>query len=100
MKDSEKKLQYNEKRFLMNTNKKNILLVDDEQNLRDTITELLIHNNYNVKEAANGHEALKILEFWTPDLIISDIMMPVMDGYSFYEIVKDNEMLNQIPFVF
>jgi two-component system sensor histidine kinase/response regulator len=81
-------------------NKNKILLVDDEQNLRDTITELLIHNNYDVKDAANGHEALKILEFWTPDLIISDIMMPVMDGYLFQEIVKDTETLNQIPFVF
>lgn len=81
-------------------NKNKILLVDDEQNLRDTITELLIHNNYDVKDAANGHEALKILDFWTPDLIISDIMMPIMDGYLFQEIVKDTEMLSQIPFIF
>jgi two-component system sensor histidine kinase/response regulator len=81
-------------------NKNKILLVDDEQNLRDTITELLILNNYDVKEAANGQEALKILEFWTPELIISDIMMPVMDGYLFQEIVKDTETLNQIPFIF
>jgi two-component system sensor histidine kinase/response regulator len=81
-------------------NKNKILIVDDEQNLRDTITELLILNNYDVKEAENGQEALKILEFWTPDLIISDIMMPVMDGYLFQEIVKDTETLNQIPFIF
>lgn len=81
-------------------NKNKILIVDDEQNLRETITELLIHNNYNVKGADNGQQALKILEEWIPDLIISDIMMPIMDGYVFHEIVKETKILNQIPFIF
>lgn len=81
-------------------NKSKILLVDDEQDLRENITELLIHNNYNVKTAPNGHEALKILDDWIPDLIISDIMMPIMDGYVFHEIVKETKTLNQIPFIF
>jgi two-component system sensor kinase len=81
-------------------NKHKILLVDDELKLRDTITELLIYNNYIVKTAENGFEALNILESWIPDLIISDIMMPVMDGYSFHEIVRESILLNQIPFVF
>jgi two-component system, sensor histidine kinase and response regulator len=81
-------------------NNKKILLVDDEVNLRETITDLLVLNNYNVKTAENGLDALEILDYWIPDLIISDIMMPVMDGYSFHEIVKDSNMLNQIPFVF
>jgi two-component system sensor histidine kinase/response regulator len=81
-------------------NKNKILLVDDEISLRDTITELLTLNNYTVKTAANGQEALEILDYWTPDIIISDIMMPVMDGYLFQEIVKDTETLNQIPFIF
>jgi two-component system sensor histidine kinase/response regulator len=81
-------------------NNKKILLVDDEVNLRDTITDLLILNNYTVKTAVNGQEALEILDYWTPDIIISDIMMPIMDGYLFYEKVKDSSMLNQIPFIF
>lgn len=81
-------------------NKKKLLLVDDEVSLRDTITDLLILNNYSVKTAANGQDALEILDYWTPDIIISDIMMPIMDGYLFYEKVKDSDMLNQIPFVF
>jgi CheY-like chemotaxis protein len=81
-------------------NNKKILLVDDEVNLRETITDLLVLNNYDVKTAENGLDALGILDYWIPDLIISDIMMPVMDGYSFHEIVKDSNMLNQIPFVF
>lgn len=81
-------------------NKNKILIVDDEKNLRETIIELLTHNNYTVKGAVNGYEALKILDHWTPDLIISDIMMPIMDGYSFQEIVRNTDLLNQIPFIF
>ncbi len=81
-------------------NKKKILLVDDEASLRETISDLLSLNNYSVKTAANGQEAIETLEYWAPDLIISDIMMPIMDGYVLHEIVKDSNMLNQIPFVF
>jgi two-component system sensor histidine kinase/response regulator len=81
-------------------NNKKILLVDDEVSLSDTIRDLLILNNYIVKTAVNGEEALQILDYWTPDIIISDIMMPVMDGHLFYEIVRNSNTLNQIPFVF
>lgn len=81
-------------------NKKKILLVDDEASLRDTISDLLTFKNYSVKTAANGQDALEILDHWTPDIIISDIMMPIMDGHLFYEIVKESSMLNQIPFIF
>lgn len=77
-----------------------ILIVDDEISIRDTITELLILNNYSVKTAANGQEALDTLDNWTPNIIISDITMPVMDGYLFYEKIKDSNMLNKIPFIF
>lgn len=81
-------------------NTKKILLVDDEFSLIDTLTELLTINGYIVKNAANGQEALKVLDYWIPDIIISDIMMPIMDGNTLYEIIKDSNMFNQIPFVF
>lgn len=82
----------------MNNNK--ILLVDDELNIRETITELLIFQNYDVKTAQNGQDALDVLEYWTPDLIICDIMMPVMNGTLLHEIIKDNHSLSSIPFIF
>ena len=77
-----------------------ILLVDDDLNVRETITELLIYENYNVKTASNGQEALLILEYWSPDLIISDIIMPVMDGDALLQVVKENQFLTAVPFVF
>jgi two-component system, sensor histidine kinase and response regulator len=81
-------------------NKNKILLVEDELNLRETISEFLTYENYDIKTANNGQEALDILDYWMPDLIISDIMMPVMDGNMFHEIVMENNTLNAIPFIF
>lgn len=80
--------------------KNKILLVDDELNLRETISELLIYQDYDVKTANNGQEALDILEYWHPDLILCDIMMPVMDGNALHDIIKDIPSLNTIPFIF
>ena len=77
-----------------------ILIVDDELSLRETIADLLVFYNYEVKSAGNGKEALEILDLWLPDFIISDIMMPIMDGHLFYEIIKEKKMFKQIPFLF
>lgn len=82
----------------MNNNK--ILLVDDELNIRETIKELLVCKNYDVKTAENGQDALDVLEYWTPDLIICDIMMPIMDGNMLHKIIKEDQLLSPIPFVF
>lgn len=81
-------------------NKNRILLVEDEINLRETICEYLKHENYDIVSAENGQEALDILDYWIPDLILCDIMMPVMDGHKFHEIVMQNSALNAIPFIF
>jgi two-component system sensor histidine kinase/response regulator len=81
-------------------NKRKILIVDDELNIRETIEELLTITNYDTKTANNGQEALDVLENWTPDLIICDIMMPVMDGQDFQKIIYSDKLLSTIPFVF
>lgn len=81
-------------------NKNRILLVEDDINLRETICEYLKYENYDIVSAENGQEALDTLDYWIPDLILCDIMMPVMDGYKFHEILMQNNALNAIPFIF
>ena len=64
----------------------NILIVEDDKNLRKLIVTCLKKNNYNTYEAFNGNEALQILDKDYIDLIISDVMMPEMDGF---ELIKE-----------
>ena len=59
----------------------NILVVEDDKNLRKLITTCLKRDNYNPYEAKDGEEALNVLDENYIDLIITDIMMPNMDGY-------------------
>ncbi len=60
--------------------KQKILVVDDETRLRDLLRIVLENRGYSVVEAANGKEALSIFEEASPDMVILDVMMPVMDG--------------------
>lgn len=62
-----------------------ILIIDDELKLREAICELLSLVGYEVIEAQDGKEGLKKVEQFLPNLIICDIMMPVLDGYGFLE---------------
>lgn len=60
----------------------NVLVVDDSESIRKLISTYLIKDGYNVLHASNGVEALEVLEAHHIDLMIADIMMPVMDGYT------------------
>jgi two-component system alkaline phosphatase synthesis response regulator PhoP len=64
----------------MNTSKNNILVVDDEPDIRELIEYNLRKEGYNVATAANGKQAITMAKREIPDLIILDIMMPEMDG--------------------
>ncbi|MEM9539388.1 MAG: response regulator transcription factor [Cyanobacteria bacterium P01_E01_bin.42] len=79
---------------------KKLLLVDDDPNLILLVKDYLEWKGYEVIAAENGREALDILETQTPDMIVCDVMMPEMDGYTFVEKVKENPKLNWIPFLF
>ncbi len=59
----------------------NILVVEDDKNLKKLIVTYLRKNNYNTFEASDGNEALDLIDKQYIDLVISDIMMPKMDGY-------------------
>ncbi len=66
-----------------------ILIAEDDSELRRLFAHVLIKNGYTVKEVSNGKEALDAMDNDYFDLIISDIMMPVMDGYEFVRMLRD-----------
>ncbi|MCF6270693.1 MAG: response regulator [Melioribacteraceae bacterium] len=79
---------------------KKILVVEDDTVLRENIT-IILEEEYSVIEAENGSKAISILEQdQNFDLILSDIMMPNVDGYELYDYTKSSEILSDIPFIF
>lgn len=87
-----------QKNLVKDTN--NILLIDDDSKLARLFEYNLTRAGFNVKTAVNGHDALTVLQNYTPDIIICDIMMPVMDGFEFRREILKQDKLQAIPFVF
>ncbi len=83
----------------MHANKK-ILLVEDNEDMRENTAEILQLAQYKVITAANGKEGIEMAESENPDLIICDIMMPVLDGYGVLHMLSKNESTSSIPFIF
>jgi putative two-component system response regulator len=77
-----------------------ILLVEDNEALRQGIQLILQTDGYTVLAAGNGLEALRIMQFTIPDLILSDIVMPMMDGYALFEAVRARPEWITIPIIF
>jgi DNA-binding NarL/FixJ family response regulator len=79
---------------------KSLLLIDDDPNLILLVKDYLEINNYKVKTAENGQDALQILADYAPDMIICDVMMPEMDGYTFVDKIRQDPRINWIPVMF
>lgn len=79
--------------------KDKILIVEDEEDTRFILERLLSKNDYEVKTANNGAEALKILEIYQPKIIVADWTMPVMDGIDLCNRIKNNESNKLIYFI-
>ena len=80
--------------------KNKILLIDDEKDILEFLSYNLIKAGYKIDQAENGDEGLKKLKTFKPDLIIVDVMMPVLDGIEFCSIVRSNPQHENIIIVF
>ncbi len=79
-------------------NKKKILIADDEQYIRSLVTKFL-GNKYTVLEAGDGEVTIELSRRQKPDLILLDIMMPKMDGYTACHTLKRDPLTKSIPVV-
>lgn len=79
-----------------------ILCVEDEQDIRENIAEILRDEGFEVFEAHNGKHALEIFQTTKPDVVISDIMMPELDGYGLLKMIRESKNGNSslVPFIF
>ena len=79
---------------------KDILIIEDEQTVRESLAELLELYGYQIRIAVNGSDGVKKVEEKSPDLIICDVMMPVMDGIEFSMRIKSKAETVNIPIIF
>lgn len=77
-----------------------ILLVDDEPGLREAVQAYLEDSGFVVQVASNARDAWQLLEQTTPDLVISDIMMPQVSGYEFLKQMREDVRFLNLPVVF
>ncbi len=80
--------------------RKTILLVEDEASVRQMVARLLQKHDYEVREATDGLDGLRVLEDCRPDLIIVDVMMPNLDGLTFTKALKNRRETRGIPVIF
>jgi diguanylate cyclase (GGDEF)-like protein len=81
------------------SNGKRILVVDDDRNLRKIIQTNLELAGYDVTTAANGNEALRVLDAMQPDLVVLDVMMPLMDGYEVARRIRRHPSNTNVPII-
>lgn len=77
-----------------------ILVVDDDGTLRSVLRQALVDNGYQVLEGNNGREGIELATRYGPDLIISDIVMPEVDGWDFCQALRQESKTRATPFVF
>lgn len=77
-----------------------VLVIEDNEEVRDNMSEILTLSNYTVCCAANGKEGLELAQEKSPDIILCDVMMPELDGYGVLRGLNNNPMARNIPFIF
>jgi two-component system, cell cycle response regulator DivK len=78
---------------------KRILVVEDQPDSRQIIRDMVAGTDYEITEAENGEEALTAIAKQRPDLILMDIQLPIMDGYTATRLIKTDPALRSIPII-
>ena len=78
---------------------KKIVIAEDEQHIANLVVFKLKREGYDVRWAKDGGEALETIKETKPDLILLDVMMPVMDGFEVLKKIRDDEELKAIPVI-
>jgi CheY-like chemotaxis protein len=78
---------------------KHILVVDDEQDVRDFLSDLLEDQGYSVRAAKDGVQAMEMIKEETPDLILLDLMMPRETGTDFYRQIHRKKEFESVPVI-
>lgn len=94
-----KSIELSEDKTLIKKDIITVMVVDDSLTVRRASSKILERNNYNVILGKDGVDALEQLKFTIPDIILSDIEMPNMDGFEFVKNIKSNNKYNHIPII-
>ena len=78
---------------------KTILIIDDEAEIRKMLSRLLSHKGHRVLEAERGHQALRMVKEYAPDLIVLDAMLPEVHGFEIARRIKGSQRYGQIPII-
>ena len=84
----------------MSLSRKSVLVVEDDEDLRHMFRDALEFNGFDVREAADGPDALRIIETTPPDVVVLDIRLPTLDGVSVREELAANPRTKDIPILF
>lgn len=78
---------------------KKVLVVDDDESIRMFVAGVMEAEGWEAIEALNGQQALDKAETETPDLIVLDVNMPVMDGFTAFKLLRDSPFTDRIPII-
>lgn len=84
---------------LANKDAARILIVEDDASLRRLLEMRLTIDGYVTRAAADGADALAMLDEWTPDVVVADVMMPRLSGLSLCRAIRDQPRLASIPVI-
>ena len=78
---------------------RHVLVIDDDNDIREAVAEILLSEGYEVEQARNGVEGLRAARAGHPSLILLDLMMPVMNGWQFREAQRADPEIADVPVV-